>query len=190
MASPDQKGGNCGHIMAGFDQHERCARCRDKNLGSYPCVEGKPCGICDKLIDQQRSMLSTPQYQICKDKNASLLVSPSKETVVGVSGVDQDTAELEDVPAHTSTGSGPQEVFTVSHHSADEFVSKHYFDLLSNQLEEKFARFEALLTHTNIFPTLDTYKYFFLRYRSLPLMNSHFSNCLTLEPPVQCGLRV
>ena len=27
--------------MAGFDQHERCARCRDKKLGSDPCVKGK-----------------------------------------------------------------------------------------------------------------------------------------------------
>ena len=95
-------------------------------------------------------MLSTPQYQIRKDKKSGLLVSPSKVTVV----VDQDTVELEDdVPAHTSTGSGQQEVFIVSHHSADEFVSKQDFDLLSNQLEEKFARFEALLTRTNIFST-------------------------------------
>ena len=121
--------------MVGFDQHQKCARCRDKNLGSDPCVEGKPCGICDKLTDQQRSMLSTPQYHIRKDKKSGLLVSPSKVTVVGVS--DQDTAELEDVPAHTSTGSSPQEVFTVSHHSVDEFVSKQDFDLLSNQLEER-----------------------------------------------------
>ena len=102
--------------------------------------------ICDKLTDQQRSMLSTPQYQIRKNKKSGLLVSPSKVTVVGV--MDQDNVELEeDVPAHSSTGFGQQEIFTVSHHSVDEF------DLLSNQLEEKFARFEALLTCTNIFST-------------------------------------
>ena len=124
--------------MAGFDQHEKCARCRDKKLGSDPCVEDKPCGICDKLTDKQRSMLSTPQYQIRKDKKSGLLVSRSKVTVVGV--VDQDTVELEeDVPAHSWTGSGQQEAFTVSHHSAEEIVSKQDFDLLSNQLEEKFA---------------------------------------------------
>ena len=68
--------------------------------------------------------------------------------------MDQDTVELEeDVPAHSSTSSGQQEVFTVSHHTVDEFVSKQDFDLLSNQLEEKFARFEALLTRTNVFST-------------------------------------
>ena len=39
--------------------------------------------------------------------------------------VDQNTVELEeDVPAHSSMGSSQQEVFTVSHHSADEFASK------------------------------------------------------------------
>ena len=112
-------------------------------------MRDKPCSICDKLTDQQKSMLSTPQYQIRKDKKSGLLVSPSKVTVVGV--VDQDIELEEDAPAHSSTGSSQQELFTVSHHSADGFVSKQDFDLLSNQLEEKFARFEALFTHTNIF---------------------------------------
>ena len=48
--------------------------------------------------------------------------------------VDQDTVELEeDVLAHSSTGSDQQEIFAVSHHSADEFVSKQDFDLLHEQ---------------------------------------------------------
>ena len=89
MASPGQRRGVCRHMMAGFDQHQRCARCRDKKLGSDRCVEGKQCYICDHLTDQQRSMLSTPQYQIRKNKKSGLLVSPSKVTVVGV--VDQDS---------------------------------------------------------------------------------------------------
>ena len=58
----------------------------------------------------------------------------------------------DDVPVQAS-GSGEQEVFSISHHSAEDFVSKQDFDTLSNQLEEKFARFEALLTRTNIFST-------------------------------------
>ena len=151
MASPGQRQGNCGHKMVGYDLHERCARSRDKKLGSDPCVKNNPCTICDSLTDQQKFMLSTPQYQIRKDKKSGLLVSPSKVTVVGV--VDLNTGLDEDAPANVSTGSGQQELFTVSHHTADEFVSKHDFDLMSNQLEEKFARFEALLTRTNIFST-------------------------------------
>ena len=137
--------------MAAFDGHKKCARCRDKKLGDDPCVKDQPCSICDSLTVQQRSMLSTPQYQIQKDKKSGLLISPSKVTVVGV--VDQeDLGEEEDLPVQAS-GSGEQEVFSVSHHSAEDFVSKQDFDTLSNQLEEKFARFEALLTRTNIFST-------------------------------------
>ena len=77
MASPGQRRGICGHMMAGFDQHEHCARCRDKGLGSDNCVQKKSCAHCDSLTDQQRGMLSTPQYQIRKEKKAGLLVSPS-----------------------------------------------------------------------------------------------------------------
>ena len=46
MASPGdfkgQRRGACGHIMAAFDLHERCARCREKKLGEDPCVKDKP----------------------------------------------------------------------------------------------------------------------------------------------------
>ena len=150
MASPGQRRGICGHMMAGFDQHERCARCRDKGQGSDPCVKKKYCSICDNLTDQQRGMLSTPQYQIRKDKKAGLLISPSKVTVVGV--VDQDSSELPEDAPDPSSGSGPQEeVVQISHHTADEFVSRKDLDVLSNQLEDLFARFEALLSRSNIF---------------------------------------
>ena len=116
MASPGQRRGICGHMMAGFDQHERCARCRDKEQGSDPCVKKKYCSICDNLTDQQRGMLSTPQYQIRKDKKAGLLISPSKVTVVWV--VDQDSSELPEDAPDPSSGSSPQEeVVHISHHT-------------------------------------------------------------------------
>ena len=83
MASPDQRRGSCGHVMAGFDLHKKCARCRDKKLGDGPCVKDKDCSVCDNLMEVQKSMLSTPQYQIRKDKKSGVLVSPSKVTVVG-----------------------------------------------------------------------------------------------------------
>ena len=100
-------------------------------------------------------MLSTPQYKIRKDKKSGLLVSPSKVTVVGVvnqEDLDGEEEELDDVPVLAS-GSGEQQVISISHHTPEDFVSKRDFDTLSNQLEEKFARFEALLTRTNIFST-------------------------------------
>ena len=55
MASPGQRRGNCGHIMAGFDGHKKCARCREKKLGDDPCVKDLVCSICDAFSDQQRS---------------------------------------------------------------------------------------------------------------------------------------
>ena len=43
MASPGQRRGTCGHAMALFDSHTKCARCRDKGLGQDACVEKKDC---------------------------------------------------------------------------------------------------------------------------------------------------
>ena len=114
------------------------------------------CSICETFSEQQRSMLSVPQYKIRKDKKSGLLVSPSKVTVVGVAnqedmGGEQDEEELDGVPVLASGSGEPQ--FSISHHTPEDLVSKRDFDTLSNQLEEKFARFEALLTRTNIFST-------------------------------------
>ena len=41
--------------MANFDQHTFCARCRDKNKGTDPCVEnkGQECKFCLALTPQQ-----------------------------------------------------------------------------------------------------------------------------------------
>ena len=45
MATPgDKKGqrkGLCGHIMASFDSHSKCARCRDKRIGEDNCMKTK-----------------------------------------------------------------------------------------------------------------------------------------------------
>ena len=57
MASPGQRRGSCGHVMAGFDLHKKCARCRDKKVGDDPCVKGQDCDLCDKLSDSQKGML-------------------------------------------------------------------------------------------------------------------------------------
>ena len=152
MASPGQRRGSCGHVMAGFDLHKKCARCRDKKVGDDPCVKGQDCELCDALSDSQKGMLATPQYQIRKDKKAGILISPSKVTVVGPVE-EQDEIEMSPDAAHAQgrivTGAFPVSDQT----STGDFVSRQDFELLNNQLEEKFARFEALLTRTNIFST-------------------------------------
>ena len=51
-------------MMAGFDLHSVCARCRDKKKGKDACVE-KPdseCQHCKVLTPEQLAQLSTPSY--------------------------------------------------------------------------------------------------------------------------------
>ena len=74
MSSPSQRRGGCGHMMAGFDQHSVCARCRDRKKGSDPCVETPPaaCIHCDSLS-------STPSYKLKKAKKDAKSSTPAKD---------------------------------------------------------------------------------------------------------------
>ena len=89
MASPGQRRGTCGHARAIFDNHTKCARCRDKGLSQDACIEKKDCVICNNFIAEQNLQLATPTYRARKDrelqkKTASpSLVDPSSVTVVG-----------------------------------------------------------------------------------------------------------
>ena len=80
MSSPGQRRGSCGHAMAGFDSHSKCARCRDKGVGDDPCVLKKECVVCKGF---------TPTYRERKDKKATasssapILVDPAHVSVLG-----------------------------------------------------------------------------------------------------------
>ena len=54
VASPGslkgQRRGTCGHAMAAFDLHEKCAWCCDKKVGDGPCVKGQDCVICEGFM--------------------------------------------------------------------------------------------------------------------------------------------
>ena len=78
MASPGQRRGTCGHTMALFDTHSKCARFRDKGLGQDPCVEKKDCAICNYFTTDQTSQLAIPSYRARKEKKLQKkIVSPS-----------------------------------------------------------------------------------------------------------------
>ena len=51
-----QRRGSCGHVMAAFDLHKKCARCRDKGIGDDPCVKDKQCSVCDSFSDEQKEL--------------------------------------------------------------------------------------------------------------------------------------
>ena len=63
MASPGQRRGTCGHIMALFDSHSKCVRCRDKGLGKDPCVEKKDCTICNNFTSAGHPYLQSQKRQ-------------------------------------------------------------------------------------------------------------------------------
>ena len=158
MASPgDRKGqrrGSCGHAMANFDLHDKCARCRDKSIGKDDCVLKKSCSICDGFSDSQREMLATPTYKIRKDKKAGLLVSPKDVTVLGTTDGEptfqSPSGALAQVPAQP-----PNDSPLASSSSAPQtsYVTAEQFTAMSDKWAEQFARMEALLSRGNIFST-------------------------------------
>ena len=68
-------------MMAGFDPHSVCARCRDKKKGSDPCFENpeKDCKLCLALTPEQLNQLSTPSYKLKKEKRDAKSSTPVKD---------------------------------------------------------------------------------------------------------------
>ena len=152
MASPgDKKGqrrGVCGHIMASFDLHKRCARCREKGLGDDDCVAKKSCFICDGLTDSQKDMLATPTYKNRKDKKAGVLVSPEQVTVIASVEDKEPVFQPSLSAAQSAAHAHPEDAST-----STSFVTSDQLQQISDQWAEQFARFEALLSRGNVFST-------------------------------------
>ena len=96
-----QRRGACGHIMAAFDQHQRCSRCRESKKGQDLCVLGEACHLCEALTPDQLKQLSTPKYRERKEKakaastsSSTVEVDPSTVTVLG-SPSSEDRAALQ-----------------------------------------------------------------------------------------------
>ena len=68
--SPGESRGTCGHAMAVFDSHTKCTRCREKGIGTDPCVEKKSCKICDGFTSGQKQ-LATPTCRVRKEHQTS-----------------------------------------------------------------------------------------------------------------------
>ena len=73
MASPEQRKGECGHIMASFDKHSRCAHCRDKGNGEDPCVKKLLCEFCELLTPGHIIQLSTHTYKLRKENRKNVI---------------------------------------------------------------------------------------------------------------------
>ena len=154
MASPgDKKGqhkGSCGHIMAAFDSHDKCARCRDKRIGEDNCVLDKPCPICDNFSESQKELLATPSYRIRKEKKAGILVPPKDVTVISPvdTGPTLQSESSAQPAAHTQTMAASSSVSQPA-----GFVTTEQLTAISDKWAEQFACMEALLSLGNIFST-------------------------------------
>ena len=150
MSSPGQKKGTCGHIMAVFDGHLKCARCREKGIGDDPCVLKRDCSICKAFTPEQILQLTTPTNRERKNKEKKVsasptptIVDPSQVTVLGqVDG--EKTIKKPETPAgkkkHIDESPKPS--------SKKKSTSKPRSDELRD-LDEKwskcFSRLEAML---------------------------------------------
>ena len=124
MSSLGQRRGACGHAMAIFDQHSYCARCREKNKGKDPCVEGKDttsCKFCSAFTLEQLAQISTPSYKIKKEKrearksvtatptkDSSELVDPASVSVIGVVGQEGSTQQSQPAKSPSSSTMPPE----------------------------------------------------------------------------------
>ena len=69
MSSPGQKQGSCGHVMALFDNHKKCARCREKGVGDDPCVKKQDCQILRRSrLPRSSNCMATPTYEARKQR--------------------------------------------------------------------------------------------------------------------------
>ena len=170
MSSPGQKHGGCGHLMASFDTHSFCARCREKSKGPDPCVSKSECHACGLLTEDQRIQLSTPSYRIKKEKrelkktsdtpqknsDSSSLIDPSSVTVVGAvddqgnlqspgssSGSDKKKKDKKTKPKSSDKPS--KSLDKPSRSSTDTRI-----DELDKKWADRFNRLEALLLAKSI----------------------------------------
>ena len=99
MASPGQKQGLCGHLIAGLDSVVFCAHYINKGKGTDPCIKHENGQFCNLLTQDQKACLSTPSYQKKKEKHeqkaiqeelSSTLMDQALVSVLGVAKDRQD----------------------------------------------------------------------------------------------------
>ena len=153
MSSPGQKRRTCGHVMAVFDNHKKCACCRDKGVGDDPCVKKQECKICQALTPAQLKQLSTLTYQSrnereLKSSSDSLasatptLVHPSDISVLGRVHKESDGSSAVSKKKRTDPSPTPKAS------SRKKSSSKSRSDDLKELYEkwcERFAKLEAML---------------------------------------------
>ena len=153
MSSPGQKRGTCGYVMASFDGHFKCARCRDKGVGEDACVL-KDCLVCKGFTPEQILQLATPTYRECKSKEKKLvssspaptLVDPSHVSVLGkVEGDKVLQSETTPAAKKTKRSESPKSSANKKKSSCGSRPSADNLKKLDDKWAERFSRLEAML---------------------------------------------
>ena len=128
--------------MASFDPHDWCARCREKVIGSDPCVHGEePCKFSVVLIPEQIHKLSILKYKIRKEKKAEACKDTERIDPQDISVI-KAVSPLKNRPSSAPVSASVISA-TVSSPSSD--LDK-CLDNLQDEWSTCFARIEALLT--------------------------------------------
>ena len=148
MSSPGQRRGSCGHVMALFDLHTKCARCREKGIGGDDCVAKKPCSICDSFTEAQKTQLATPKYRERKESGQKKNPSPthvaaSDVTVLGrVENKGESPSDRgESTPKKQKKSSHK---FPLKKKSSKSSELQTELQSLDDKWSERFSRLEAL----------------------------------------------
>ena len=157
MSSPGQKRGTCGHVMAIFDGHLKCARCLDKGVGEDICVLKKDCPSCKAFTPEQIQQLATPTYRDRKNKDKKMvsssptptLVDPSHVSVLGKVEGEKATVKPETTLAGKKTKQSdspkPSPRSSKKKPSTSSRPSSEDLKNLDDKWAERFARLEAML---------------------------------------------
>ena len=204
MSSPSQKHGSGGHIMATFDSHSFCARCREKGKGSDPCVLHNDCNSCNVLSEDQCLQLSTPSYRLKKEKRdlkkstdtpkqdscSSSFIDPSSVTVVGAvddQGILQSpgssSGKKKAIPSEKPKVTS-KDVKAGAEKPTKSSVKPHRssvdsrIDDLDQKWSDRFNRFEALL----LVKTLDKPEPVFTTVKVTPAHSPPSSSVISTKP--------
>ena len=137
----------CGHAMAIFDSHIKCACCREKGVGSDACVEKKPCSICDGFSEEPKLQLSTPKYRVRKElqkkTDSSSHVNPSEVTVLGkVESRGDTSSDRGETPSKKSKKTSHKSPMRKKPSKSTDFQAELH--TLDEKWSERFSRLEAL----------------------------------------------
>ena len=151
MSFPGQRRGSCGHAMAGFDSHSKCAHCRDKGVGDDPCVLKKECDVCKGFTPEQIQQLSTPTYRDQKENKATAssstptLVDPAHVSVLAkVEKVEASQPQSTPTTKKTKRSESPKPSASKKRSSSSR-PSADDLKQLDDKWAERFSRLEAML---------------------------------------------